>query len=105
VIGMKWIELRSIEDLAYIASSSPFGATIQHFKDEKDNNIYFLIGGTRAETLIYFVKREEIKKRFINLDVTKNKIEYTDLPILDPKIKVTSIIEVKKQNLIDFKFD
>jgi len=91
-----------MEDLIYLASSSPFGATIWHFKDEEGDNFYFLVGGTRAETLVYFVKGEEIKKRFINLDATKNRIEYADLPILDPKIKVIPIIEVKAQDLLDF---
>ena len=99
---MKRIELKSMEDLAYLASSSPLGATIQHFKDEAGTNVYFLVGGTMDESHVYYVKGEEIKKRFINLNATKNKIEYSDLPILDPKIKVVPIIEVKTQDLLDF---
>lgn len=97
---MKRVELRSMLDLAYLASSSPFNATIQHFKDEDGNNIYFLFGGTREETVIFYVRSEEIKKRFINLDTSKNKIEYADLPILNPRIKVIPIIEVKAQDLL-----
>lgn len=99
---MKRIELKSMEDLAYLASSSPYGATIQHFKDETGNDVYFLVGGTMEESFVYYVRAEEIKKRFINLDATKSKIEYSDSPILDPKIKVIPIIEVKKQDLVDF---
>ena len=99
---MKRIELKSMEDLAYLASSSPFSATIQHFKDKDGNNVYFLLGGTMIETVVYFVKGEEIEKRFINLNPTKNQIEYADLPILDPKITVIPIIEVKAQDLLDF---
>ena len=100
-IFMKRIELKTMEDLTYLAASSPFGAPIQHFQDEAGNNVYFLLGGTRANTLVYFVKCEEIKMKFINLDVTKNKIEYADLPIIDPKIKVIRIIDIKAQDLLD----
>ncbi|MEM2110693.1 MAG: hypothetical protein QXX08_02315 [Candidatus Bathyarchaeia archaeon] len=99
---MKMIELKSMEELAYLASVSPFGTPILHFKDKAENNYYYLMGGTMHESWVYYVKAEEIKKRFINLDTTKNKVEYTDSPILDPKIKVIPIIEVKAQNLIDF---
>jgi len=92
-----------MEDLAYLASSSPLGAVIQHFKDEAGNDFYFMIGGTMEETLVYYYRGEEIKERFINLHTTKNKIEYSDLPVLDPKIKVIPVIEVKAQNLLDFE--
>ena len=97
---MKKIELRDMIDLVYLASSSPFNATIQHFKDENGNNIYFLLGGTRHETVVFYVKGEEIKKRFINLDTSKNKIEYADFPVFSPKIKVIPIVEVKAQDLL-----
>lgn len=99
---MKRIELRSMEDLAYLASSSAFGATIQHFKDETGNHFYFMIGGTMRQSFVYYFRGEEIKGRFINLNATKNKIGYSDLPILDPKIKVIPIIEVKAQDFLDF---
>ena len=95
---MKRIELKSIEDLALLASSSPFGSTIQHFEDG-DAHIYFLFGGTRGETYIFYVRSEKIDHRFINLDTTQNKIVYSDKPIIDPKFKVTPIIEVKKQDI------
>jgi hypothetical protein len=51
-----------------------------------------------TETFVYFVMGEETTKKFINLDMTKNKIMYADLPILDPKIKVIPILGVKKQD-------
>jgi hypothetical protein len=100
---MKRIELRSMEDLAYLASSSPLGAVIQHFKNEAGNDFYFMIGGTMHETFVYYFRGEEIRGRFINLHTTKNKVGYSDLPILDPKIKVIPMIEVKAQNLLDFE--
>jgi hypothetical protein len=92
------IELENIEDLAYLASSSPFGATIMHFKDDL-GDLYFMIGGTRRETIVYYVRQEEIPNRFINLNVTKGTKEYTDLPILNPNVKVIPIIKVKAQDL------
>ena len=92
-----------MEDLAYLASSSPLGAVIQHFKDEAGNDFYFMIGGTMQETFVYYFRGEETKGRFINLHTTKNKIGYSDLPVLDPKIKIIPIIEVKAQNLLDFE--
>ncbi|MCP8311834.1 MAG: hypothetical protein L6M37_02625 [Candidatus Methylarchaceae archaeon HK02M1] len=98
---MKRIELESMMDLAYLAASSPLGAIIQHFKDKVGTDVYFLIGGTIRESFVYYFKGEEIKKRFINLNTTQNKIEYTDLPIFDPKIKVVPIIEIKAQDLLD----
>lgn len=98
---MKRIELKSIEDLALLASSSPFGSTIQHFKDG-ESHLYFMFGGTRKETYIFYVKSEKkIDHRFINLDITQNKIVYSDKPIIDPKFKVTPIIEVKKQDVFE----
>ena len=53
---MKKVELESMKDLAYLASSSPIGATIQHFKDKDGNNIYFMFGGTIREAIIFYVK-------------------------------------------------
>ena len=52
----KRIELRSMEDLAYLASSSPLGAVIQHFKDEAGNDFYFMIGGTMHETFVHYYR-------------------------------------------------
>ena len=40
-------------------------------------------------------------KRFINLNSTKNRIDFSDLPIFDPKNKVIPIIEVKNQDLFE----
>ncbi|RLI26096.1 hypothetical protein DRO58_05815 [Candidatus Bathyarchaeota archaeon] len=96
---MKRIELKSIEDLVLLASSSPFGSVIQHFRNEKGEDIYFMFGGTRSETYIFYVRSEKIDHKFINLDTTQNKIVYSNKPIIDPKFKVTPVIEVKKQDL------
>lgn len=99
---MKKIELERIIDLAYLASSAHSGI-LQHFQDESGNNIYYLIGGTISDTLIFYViEKEMVKKRFISFDPIKNKIEYTNTPIIDPKIKIIPIVEVKRQNLVDF---
>ncbi|HDN62976.1 MAG TPA: hypothetical protein ENF56_03330 [Candidatus Bathyarchaeota archaeon] len=96
---MKRIELKSIEDLVLLASTSPFGSAIQHFENEDGENIYFMFGGTRGETYIFYVKSEKINNKFINLDTTQNKIVYSDKPVIDPKFKVIPIIEVEKQDL------
>ena len=98
---MKLIELKNIVDLAYLASSSPYGTVIQHFEDEVGNNVCFLIGGTMDETFVYYVKSEEITMKFICLDTSKDKVEYTNLPILNPRTKVIPVIEIKKQDLLD----
>jgi hypothetical protein len=98
---MKKIELRSIEDLVYLAASSPFGATIQHFKRSNNDDVYFLMGGTITESFLYFVKGEETTKKFVCLDTTKNKITFEDLPVFDPKLKIIPIIEVKEQDLLE----
>lgn len=98
---MRRIELKDMVDLVYLASSSPFGATIMHFKSKAGENYYFILGGTRSETLVLYVKAEkEIGKRFVNLDASRNRLEYTDLPIIDPKVKVIPIIEVESQDLL-----
>ncbi|MEM2875970.1 MAG: hypothetical protein QXL67_03330 [Candidatus Bathyarchaeia archaeon] len=97
---MKRIELKSMEDLAILASSSPFGSTIQHFRSGS-GDIYFMIGGTRDETYIFYVKSENVGHRFINFDTARNKVVYSDTPIIDPKFKVTPIIDVKKQDLFE----
>jgi hypothetical protein len=96
---MKRVELKSINDLVYLAASSPFDATIQHFKDEQNKDFYYLIRGTMVETILYFFEGKEITGKFINLVMTKNEVSYADLPIIDPKIKVIPIIEVKTQDL------
>ena len=96
---MKRTELESIGDLALLASTSPFGSVIHHFRNRDREDIYFMFGGTRGETYIFYVKSEKINHKFINLDTTQNKIVYSDKPIIDPKFKVTPIIEVKKQDL------
>jgi hypothetical protein len=98
---MRKFELSSIRDLAYLASSSQSGI-VQHFKNKAGEDIYFLIGGTLEETLVYYVKSEEITKKFICLDTSKDKIEYTDSPVLNPRTKVYPLIEVKSQDLLDF---
>jgi hypothetical protein len=96
---MKRVELESINDLVFLAASSPFDSSIQHFKDNQNKDVYYLIRGTMVETILYFFEGEEIIGKFINLDMTKNQITYADLPIIDPKIKVIPIIKVKKQDL------
>ena len=98
---MKRIELESMVDLAYLASTSE--SAIQHYEDG-EVNVYFLIGGTMEESFIYFVKHEgdDIKTRFINLDITKNRIVYSNLPFLDAKNKIIPIIEVKRMESITF---
>jgi hypothetical protein len=97
---MKKIELESMSDIAYLASSSHSGI-IQHYKGKSGDNVYFLVGGTMNETIIFYVKDEEIRKRFIIFNAMKNKVEYTNSPILDPKLKIIPIIEVKTQNILE----
>ncbi len=96
---MRLIELKTIEDLAYLAFSSPFSVTIQHFEDKEGNHIYFILGGTREETYIFYVKNGKIEGRFINLDTSKSEVKFSDKPIIDPKYKVTPIIEIKRHDL------
>ena len=97
---MKKFELASIRGLAYLASSSQLGI-IQHSKNKAGEGIYFLIGGTMEETFVYYVKSEEIDKKFIILDASKDKIEYSDSPILNPRTRVIPVIEVKSQDLFN----
>lgn len=97
---MKRVELKTIQDLAVLASTSPFGTTIQHYKDENDN-IYFMLGGTREEAIIFYTRHDKISQRYINLDVTKGTLQFSDVPTLDPKYKAIPIIEIKKQDLIE----
>jgi hypothetical protein len=98
---MKRIELESMSDLAFLASSSHSGI-IQHFQDQSENNFYYVIGGSLTETFVFFNKSEDKKKKFLNLDAKKNKITFTDLPIIDPKIQVIPIVDVKTQDVINF---
>ena len=96
---MKKIELKEIIDLAYLASCSPFSSAIQHYKTENGKDIYFLLSGTVSEPYVYYTQYEDVGKRFINLNTTNNKINFSDIPIFDPKNKVIPIIEVKNQDL------
>ena len=98
---MKKFELWSVREIAYLASSSRSGI-IQHFKDKTGNHVYFLVGGTMKEIFVYYVRGEEINNKFINIDTSKDKIEYSDLPIINPRTKVISIIEIKKQDLLNY---
>lgn len=98
---MKKFELEDIKDLAYLAINSPDG-TIKRYKDETEGNIYYVIGGTMEETFVFYVKGEEVKTRFINLNTSKDKIEYSNLPVMDPRGNDIPIINVKKQDLIGF---
>ena len=98
---MRKLELNSLRDLTYLGSGSQLGI-IQHFRNKAGENIYFLIGGTIEETFLYYVKSEETTKKFICLDTSKDKIEFTDSPILNPRTQVLPVIEVKTQDLFEF---
>lgn len=98
---MKKFELESMKDLAYLAVNSPNG-TIQHFQDESGSNVYYVTGGTVEETFIFYVKGEEIKTRFISLNTSRDKIEFSDSPLMDPRANDIPIIKVKKQDLVEF---
>lgn len=97
---MKKFELGSIRDLIFLVSNSQLGI-VQHTKNNVGEDMYFLIGGTFAETFIYYVKCEEIKKKFIIFDISKDKVEYSDLPTINARIKVIPIIEVKNQDIFN----
>jgi hypothetical protein len=100
-VTIRKFELGSIRNLVYLASGSQ-SEIIQHFKNKTGEDIYFLIGGTMEETFVYYVKSEEITKKFICLDTSKDRIEYSDSPVLNPRTKVLPLIEVKSQDLFDF---
>jgi hypothetical protein len=97
---MKRVELESLEDLVILSSISPFGTTIQHYRDEV-GDVYFMLSGTREENIIFYTRHERISHRYINLDLSKGTLQFTDTPIIDPKYKTTPIIEIKKQDLIE----
>jgi len=98
---MKRVELKTLEDLVLLASTSPFGTTIQHYEDENIGDVYFMLGGTRREAIIFYTRHERIPQRYINLDVTKGTLQFSNVPTLDPKYKAIPIIEIKKQDVIE----
>ena len=98
--GVKYIQLRSLEDLVKIVVASPM-SFIQHYFDGRYHfyflNVLFAGGGA----LIYFVKSEEgIDKKYIIFDSIRGRILFSDSISTDANARTIPLIEVERQNVL-----
>ena len=97
---VKYIQLKSLEDLVKIAvaSSLPF---IQHYFDGSAHlyfiNVLFAGGGT----LIYFAKAKEgVDKRYIIFDPIRGRILFSDSISTDANARTIPLVDVERQNVL-----
>ncbi|MFW6110902.1 MAG: hypothetical protein ACOC6H_02580 [Thermoproteota archaeon] len=99
---MKKVELETLKDLAYLAINSPDGV-IQHCRVESGGHIYYIISGSTEETFVFYVKNEEVTNRFLCINTSRDEIEYSNRPIMDPRTTDIPIVHVKKQDILKFE--
>ena len=94
------VELADLENLVNLAARSMLGF-IQHL-EFKNNHLYYLqYGGIPGfGTTIYFIKRDEIKEKYIVYNKTEDKVSLSDKLDTRGNLVFFPIIHVKKQNIL-----
>ncbi|PIX24584.1 MAG: hypothetical protein COZ69_05760 [Deltaproteobacteria bacterium CG_4_8_14_3_um_filter_45_9] len=98
---VKYVQLEKLEDIIKMLSASMRPPPLHH-KEIKDGHIYFLPASLAlGKAVIYFVKtKEKVEKKYIVLDMVRNKISLSDELSTKPSLKHFSIMEVKAQNIL-----
>ncbi|MEM2082834.1 MAG: hypothetical protein QXK34_03755 [Candidatus Bathyarchaeia archaeon] len=97
---IKYVQLKSLEDLVKIVVASPM-SFIQHYFDGSAHfyfiNVLFAGGGT----LIYFFKAKEgVDKKYIIFDPIRGRILFSDSISTDANARTIPLIDVERQNVI-----
>ncbi|NHI94556.1 MAG: hypothetical protein EAX96_18845 [Candidatus Lokiarchaeota archaeon] len=104
--GIKFIEVESMRDLISL-SAGPMGSVNRvHHLEISGQHLYFLVGGIPGSVVIYFIRANKIKERYIVYNNMTDEISYKDKKESTPQTLYIPFINIKKQNLFteeDFK--
>lgn len=97
---MKFIQLKSLKDLATLVFSAATRGVVQHLP-LREGHLYFIVGGTLREVFLYFVKlREEIDGRYIIYNTLSGEMGFSPRVRTDPNLNSIPIIEIVNQDLL-----
>ena len=97
---MKFIQLKSLRDLATLVSSVGTVGVVQHLP-LRQGHLFFIIGGTLSEVFLYFVKLQDDKKgKYIVYNTLSGEMSFSQRVRTDPNLNNIPIIEIVNQDLL-----
>ena len=97
---MRFIQLKSLKDLATLVSSAGTVGVVQHLP-LREGHLYFIVGGTLSEVFLYFVKlKEEIDGRYILYHTLSGEMGFSQRVRSDPNLNNIPIIDILNQDLL-----